>query len=338
VQRVNLPNLSAWRWLRISIGSHLGNAAWGDHSRPFCCTVCVITASQVSAKQRLTEWETMDSRMPPSSITETLGARWFRTVSIGDDAHIVDQLIAERSTTLSRHPLWPIMRPLLLRFLHYNQAVEMADDVAQMSGWEAMSYLSALLSLNVTVNGIANLPEKTGFILAPSHPTGIADGIAVFDMLKHVRPDIAIFANRDAQRVAPGFRDLIIPVERHVGTDGACLCLQQGDRAVSFWPHRLLERGHPYRAPLAAFAGLARPALSLSCRSGAHHRAEFRPVLLPVEVFDRTSRHDRVSRAPEQEGSRLLDHARQADRGRGAGRRTGRSRSSLAAAYRAWPG
>ncbi len=159
----------------------------------------------------------MDSRMPPSSITETLGARWFRTVSIGDEAHIVDQMIAERSTMLSRHPLWPIMRPFLLRFLHYHQAVEMADDVAEMSGWDAMSYLSALLSLNITVNGIANLPEKTGFILAPSHPTGIADGIAVFDMLKNVRPDMAIFANRDAQRVSPGFRDLIIPVEWRQG-------------------------------------------------------------------------------------------------------------------------
>lgn len=159
----------------------------------------------------------MDSRTTPSSFTETLGARWFRGVSIGEDAHIIDQMIAERSTMLSRHPLWPVMRPLLLRFLHYYQAVEMADDVAEMSGWDAMSYLSALLSLDVTVRGVANLPEKTGFILAPSHPTGIADGVAVFDALKNVRPDMAIFANRDAQRVAAGFRDLIIPVEWRQG-------------------------------------------------------------------------------------------------------------------------
>lgn len=159
----------------------------------------------------------MDSRTTPSSFTETLGARWFRGVSIGDDAHIIDQMIAERSTMLSRHPLWPVMRPLLLRFLHYHQAVEMADDIAEMSGWDAMSYLSALLSLDVTVRGIGNLPEKTGFILAPSHPTGIADGVAVFDTLKNVRPDMAIFANRDAQRVAAGFRDLIIPVEWRQG-------------------------------------------------------------------------------------------------------------------------
>ncbi len=159
----------------------------------------------------------MDSRTTPSSFTETLGARWFRSVRIDDDAHIIDKMIAERSTTLSRHPMWPVMRPLLLRFLHYHQAIEMADDVADMSGWDAMSYLSALLSLNVTVRGIDNLPATGGFILAPSHPTGIADGVAAFDMLKNVRPDMAIFANRDAQRVAPGFRDLIIPVEWRQG-------------------------------------------------------------------------------------------------------------------------
>jgi putative hemolysin len=159
----------------------------------------------------------MDSRTPPSSLTETLGARRFRSASAGDEAHIIDQMIAERSTTLSRHPLWPVMRPLVLRFLHYRQAVEMANDVAEMSGWDAMSYLSALLSLEVTVNGIENLPARSGFLLAPSHPTGIADGIAVFDALKAVRPDMAIFANRDALRVAPGFRDLLIPVEWRQG-------------------------------------------------------------------------------------------------------------------------
>jgi putative hemolysin len=168
-------------------------------------------------RHALTEWEPMDSRTPPSSLSEILGAWRFRSASAGTEAHIVDQMIAERSTMLSRHPLWPVMRPLILRFLHYRQAVDMAGDIAAMSGWDAMSYLSALLSLDVTVKGIENLPAKAGFILAPSHPTGIADGIAVFDTLKSVRPDMAIFANRDALRVAPGFRDMLIPVEWRQG-------------------------------------------------------------------------------------------------------------------------
>jgi putative hemolysin len=163
------------------------------------------------------EREIMDSRTSLSSFAEGLAARWSSGAGVGSDAHVVDQLIAERSTNLSRHPLWPLIRPALLKFLHYNQAVAMADEIAELSGWDAMSYLSALLSLKITVSGIGNIPASSGFILAPSHPTGIADGIAVFDLLKTVRPDMAIFANRDALRVADGFRDIIIPVEWRQG-------------------------------------------------------------------------------------------------------------------------
>ena len=158
----------------------------------------------------------MDSRTTPSSFAETLDAE-LAAPGTATGGHIVDQMLAERTTTLSKHPLWWLMRPVLLKVLHYRQALAMADDLSELTGWEAMSYLSALLSLEVAVEGAENLPAAGGFILAPSHPTGIADGIAVFDMLKAVRRDIAIYANRDAQRVAPGFRDIVIPVEWRQG-------------------------------------------------------------------------------------------------------------------------
>ncbi|BCH29441.1 acyltransferase [Mesorhizobium sp. L-8-10] len=138
-------------------------------------------------------------------------------IAAAGSRHIVDQLIDERSVELSRHAWWPLVKPFLMRFFHYNQAVRMCDDVAGMSGWDAFSYLSTLLALKIDMRGGENLPAKGGFILAPSHPTGIADGIAVFDALKHIRPDMAIFANRDALRAAPGFRDMIIPVEWRQG-------------------------------------------------------------------------------------------------------------------------
>jgi len=131
--------------------------------------------------------------------------------------HVIDQLIAERTTLISKHPLWPLIRPLLVRFLHYKQAVAMADQIARLDGWRAFELISNLLSLDITLKGMSNLPVSGGFILAPNHPTGIADGIAIFDSLKAVRPDMTIFANRDALRVSPGFRDMIIPVEWRSG-------------------------------------------------------------------------------------------------------------------------
>lgn len=153
----------------------------------------------------------------PSSIARLFGSRATPDDGRSANLHIVDQLIHERSLKLSRHPLWPLMRPVLLRIFRYHEAVRMADDIAQLPGREAMQFLSNLLSLDLTLAGAENLPAKGGFILAPNHPTGIADGIAVFDALKDHRPDMAIFANRDALRVSAGFRDLIIPVEWRAG-------------------------------------------------------------------------------------------------------------------------
>jgi putative hemolysin len=50
-------------------------------------------------------------------------------------------------------------------------------------------------------------------VITANHPAGIADGIAVYDAVKHVRRDVTFFANRDAIRVAPGLAEMIVPVE-----------------------------------------------------------------------------------------------------------------------------
>ncbi|MDN5928020.1 MAG: 1-acyl-sn-glycerol-3-phosphate acyltransferase [Hyphomicrobiales bacterium] len=153
----------------------------------------------------------MDFRRVPASFDEAFAGELPDAPLI--EPHIIDQLIEERATHMSKTVLWPLLRPILYRAFQYSRAVSLAAEIAPMSGHDAMAHLSALLSLDVEISGLSNIPPGGGFILAPSHPTGIADGIAVFDILKNVRPDMAIFANRDAQRVAPGFRDLIIPVE-----------------------------------------------------------------------------------------------------------------------------
>lgn len=135
-----------------------------------------------------------------------------RTI-LGSDAHIVDQLIAERGITLVKHPLWPLFRPPLFKALHYKQAVKMADAVADLSGVDAFQYVSDLLKLNITTKGKENVPKEGAFILVSNHPTGIPDGIAVFDMIKDLRDDLVFFANRDAVRVNPRLAEIIIPVE-----------------------------------------------------------------------------------------------------------------------------
>jgi len=147
--------------------------------------------------------------------TTTFGqfAETIALVSQGKPGHIVDTLIAERGERIVNNPLWPVIRPFLYALLRYGKAIEFADDVANMPGFQCFEYLSNVLRLDIAVANAERIPQKGGFILVSNHPTGIADGVAVFDLLKERRPDMMVFANRDAVRVNPRFAEMIIPVE-----------------------------------------------------------------------------------------------------------------------------
>ncbi len=140
-------------------------------------------------------------------------AEAFALLSHGKPGHIVDTLITERGQRIVSHPLWPLMRPFLYTLLRYGRAIEFANDIAELSGFQCFEYMSDLLKLDIRVDNAERIPQKGGFILVSNHPTGIADGVAVFDLLKSHRPDLMIFANRDAVRVNPRFSEMIIPVE-----------------------------------------------------------------------------------------------------------------------------
>ncbi len=127
--------------------------------------------------------------------------------------HIIDVLIAERAPKLSGSPLWPLVRPPLYRVLDYRKARAMADTIAPLPGSAALDHISDLLSLKVETYGLERIPRQGRTILICNHPTGIGDGIAVYDALKGVRPDICFYANSDAHRVAPRFDEILIPVE-----------------------------------------------------------------------------------------------------------------------------
>ncbi len=127
--------------------------------------------------------------------------------------HIADQLIAERGEKIVKSRWWPLIRPFLYRVLHYDDAVRMADDVAPLTGRGAMEYVSELLSLDLDVTGLEHVPKEGAFVMAVNHPTGIADGVAIYDALKRVRGDIAIFTNRDSLRINSRLSEFLIPVE-----------------------------------------------------------------------------------------------------------------------------
>lgn len=131
----------------------------------------------------------------------------------GRHDHIVDLLIAERAPKLAASPVWPLARPLLYAMLDYAKAVRMADAIAPLPGRAALDFISDLLSLEVSAAHLHRTPRSGRLVVICNHPTGIADGIAVFDALKALRPEICFYANADAHRVSPRFGEVLIPVE-----------------------------------------------------------------------------------------------------------------------------
>ncbi|WP_420339048.1 GNAT family N-acetyltransferase [Roseibium sp.] len=129
------------------------------------------------------------------------------------DPHIVDVLIAERGKQVMASPWWPLIRPFAFKILRYRSAVEMANTIDHMSAVDVFRHLSDLLQLNVTTLGLDRVPTDGPVVLVSNHPTGIADGVVLFDAIKERREDLAIFANRDAIRINPQLADMIIPVE-----------------------------------------------------------------------------------------------------------------------------
>jgi|AntAceMinimDraft_1070359.scaffolds.fasta_scaffold16193_3 putative hemolysin len=137
----------------------------------------------------------------------------FHEAAADTDQHIVDVLIEERCPKLRSSWSWPLVRPVLYQVLGYGKARRMADEIVQLNGRESFDLLSGQLAFDLSVDAIDRMPKSGRLIIAANHPTGLADGVAVWDLLKQVRDDIVFLANADAVRVNPRFEDVIIPVE-----------------------------------------------------------------------------------------------------------------------------
>jgi putative hemolysin len=181
----------------------------------------------------------------------SVSASEARAVEPSRALHIVDILIAERAPRLTGSPAWPLLKPFLYGILDYAKARAMADAISGLSGRDSLAYISELLALQVDVLFAERIPSKGRCLVICNHPTGIADGVAVYDALSRAREDAIFFANADALRVAPRLSETLIPVEwvetkrtrektRH--TLQAAREAFEADRAVVMFPAGRLAR------------------------------------------------------------------------------------------------
>lgn len=208
--------------------------------------------------------------------------------SVGRSPHIVDLLIEERAGRLLEHPfIWQSVRQLLYPLLKYDDAIRIADDVAGLSGFGVFAAVSEELGIRTEVQGLDNVPRENVVFVVANHPTGIADGIAVFDALSPVRPDLCFMANRDAIRIADGLADMIIPVDwrKEFRTTAKARETVQGltraareKRAVVIFPSGRL-------AHMTARGLRERPWLSTTVTLARRYRAP----ILPLHIASRNS-------------------------------------------------
>ena len=126
----------------------------------------------------------------------------------------IDPLIAERAPWLFSNRLGTVKAHRVLnRMLGYETTLRLAEYFRDRDTAEIMGVMGRYLAQDVQATGLENIPRQGPALIVANHPTGIADGVAVFDLLKSIRPDMMFFANRDAIRVNPRFSEMIIPVE-----------------------------------------------------------------------------------------------------------------------------
>ncbi|SDE52116.1 lysophospholipid acyltransferase family protein [Limimaricola pyoseonensis] len=126
----------------------------------------------------------------------------------------IDPLIAERAPWMFRQsPLIRPLRGLLHLALSYDRTVSIGTRLQDEPTARIMGEMGDMLAKHLTVTGLDHVPRHGPALIVANHPTGIADGIMLYHVLKSIRPDLFIYANGDILRVLPQMEDLIIPVE-----------------------------------------------------------------------------------------------------------------------------
>ncbi|PWJ19256.1 1-acyl-sn-glycerol-3-phosphate acyltransferase [Jannaschia seohaensis] len=126
----------------------------------------------------------------------------------------LDPMIAERAPWLFRPSLAARgARVVLDRLLAYERSVEIGTSYVDLSVPDIMADLARRIAQRVTFEGLENVPTDGRALIVANHPTGIADGIILQDLLLRRRADAFYYANADILKVLPQFEEIIVPVE-----------------------------------------------------------------------------------------------------------------------------
>jgi len=126
----------------------------------------------------------------------------------------IDPLIEERAPWLFAGHAWSApSRKLLTGLLGYPRTVALGEVLKDHPAPVIMDEMARLLARDAEATGLDNIPASGPALVVANHPTGIADGIILWSLMRERRPDLFFYANSDILRVLPQMEEIIAPVE-----------------------------------------------------------------------------------------------------------------------------
>ncbi|TVQ75698.1 MAG: glycerol acyltransferase [Flavobacteriales bacterium] len=132
----------------------------------------------------------------------------------------IEQVIAKKSPGLRR---W--MPGFLISFLrsvlHEKDINHTMQVIGHLQGLDFCDGLMKHMNVTIAVEGLENIPETGGVIIASNHPLGGLDGITLMHAVGQKRTDLQFLVN-DILLNVENLRPLFVPVNKH-GPNGRAI-------------------------------------------------------------------------------------------------------------------
>ncbi len=156
----------------------------------------------------------------------------------------IDKIIREKSPGAYKW-LPRFVINYIKRKIHEDAINQCIWDNRDKYGYEFNSACLKFLNINITYEGLENLPKTGGVVVASNHPLGGIDGIAMIHVLSQARQDVKFIVN-DILTNMKNFSGIFIGVNKIGQTSGEALrvveALYASDEVCFIFPAGLVSR------------------------------------------------------------------------------------------------
>lgn len=156
----------------------------------------------------------------------------------------IEKIIADKNPRLLKWMPRFILR-YLKRVLHEDEVNQGIEENKDVYGYQFCVNIIKRFDINVTTEGLENIPKTGGAIFACNHPLGGFDALAMVQEVNPVRPDIKFVVN-DILLHLNSLKGMFVGVNKHGTNTKESLTelnqLFESDQAVFVFPAGLVSR------------------------------------------------------------------------------------------------